>query len=70
MSGAVLGWNDGLVPRLARTIYEGRRWPDLPLLTDALLDAGCDDEALMSHCRDEREHSRGCWAVDAILGRQ
>jgi hypothetical protein len=65
----VLAWNDRLVPRLAQAIYQERRWHDLPLLADALLDAGCDDEALMRHCRDGGEHARGCWAVDAILGK-
>jgi hypothetical protein len=64
----VLAWNDRLVPRLARGIYDERRWPDLPLLADALLDAGCDDEALLRHCRGGGEHARGCWAVDVILG--
>jgi hypothetical protein len=65
---AVLAWNDRLVVRLARAIYDERRWPDLPLLADALLDAGCDDEALLRHCRDGGEHARGCWAVDLVLG--
>jgi hypothetical protein len=33
-----------------------------------LLDAGCEDEALMEHCRSEGPHVRGCWAVDLLLG--
>jgi hypothetical protein len=65
----VLRWNDALVPRLAQAVYDGRRWPDLPFLSDALLDAGCEDEALMSHCRGGGEHAHGCWAVDSILGK-
>lgn len=69
LPAAVLAWNDHLVPRLARSIYEERRWRDLPLLADALLDAGCEDEALMEHCRGGGEHARGCYAVDVILGR-
>ena len=40
----------------------------LAVLADALLDAGCDDEALIAHCREPGPHARGCWAVDAILG--
>jgi len=67
---AVLAWNDRLVGRLAQAIYDGRRWGDLPLLADALLDAGCADEALLAHCRGGGEHARGCWAVDAVLGRE
>ena len=69
LPAAELAWNDRLVPRLAQAIYDERRWGDLPLLADALLDAGCEDEALMEHCRGGSEHARGCYAVDVILGR-
>jgi hypothetical protein len=63
----VLAWHDRTVPRLAATVYDERRFEALPLLADALLDAGCDDEELMAHCRAGGEHVRGCWAVDAVL---
>jgi hypothetical protein len=66
---AVLRWNDRLVPRLARAIHDERRWGDLPLLADALLDAGCEDEALMGHCRRGGEHARGCFVLDTLLGK-
>jgi hypothetical protein len=65
----VLAWNDGLVVRLAQAIYEERRWGDMPLLGDALLDAGCDNDEVLAHCRSGGEHVRGCWAVDLLLGR-
>jgi hypothetical protein len=68
LPAAVLNWNDSLVVRLARAIYDERRWGDLPLLADALLDAGCEDEGLMAHCRTGGEHARGCFALDALLG--
>jgi hypothetical protein len=68
LADAVLAWNDRLVSRLAQTIYDERRWHDLPLLADALLDAGCADDALMQHCRHGGEHARGCFAVDVVLG--
>jgi hypothetical protein len=61
-----LRWQDGCVVRIAEGIYEGRRFGDLPLLADALLDAGCDDEDLLAHCRARAEHVRGCWALDLI----
>ena len=74
---AVLEWNDRTVPRLAEAIYEERRMPKgtldnvrLAILADALTDAGCDDVALIQHCRDEGPHVRGCWAVDRVLGKQ
>jgi len=69
VSPAVLAWNDATVCRIAEGIYEKRAFDRLPILADALLDAGCDDDELLSHCRSEGPHIRGCWAVDLILGR-
>jgi hypothetical protein len=73
---AVLAWNDGTVPRLAQAIYEDRKLPEgtldksrLAILADALLDARCDDDDLIAHCRQPGPHVRGCWAVDLILGK-
>jgi hypothetical protein len=66
---AWLSWNDGCVVRIARAVYDGRRFEDLPLLADALLDAGCDREDVLVHCRLPNRHVRGCWVVDALLGR-
>jgi hypothetical protein len=65
----ILRWNDGTVPRMARRIYEERDWRDLPVLHDALLDAGADDEALLEHCRNGGPHARGCFVLDLILGK-
>jgi hypothetical protein len=65
----VLAWHDGTVLRLAQASYAGRRFEDMRLLDDALLDAGADDEAPVEYCRRGGEHARGCWAVDLILGR-
>jgi hypothetical protein len=66
---AFLSWNDGTVPKLAQTIYDGRAFDRLPLLADALEDAGCDDADILSHCRTPGEHVRGCWVVDLLLGK-
>jgi len=66
---AVLGWNDGTVRRIAEGIYEERAFDRLPILADALLDAGCDNEELIAHCRSAGPHVRGCWALDLILGK-
>jgi hypothetical protein len=65
----VLAWNDGTVVRLARAMYEARDFRNMGVLADALLDAGCADEELLAHCRGGGEHVRGCWAVDALLGK-
>jgi hypothetical protein len=70
LPAAVLAWNDGTVPRIAQGIYEGRAFDRLPILHDALLDAGCDDEDILAHCRSEGPHVRGCWVIDLILGKE
>ena len=67
---SVLAWNAPLVPRLAQAIYDKRRWGDMPILGDALLDAGCGDEGILAHCRSGGEHVRGCWVVDLLLGKE
>lgn len=64
-----LAWERGVVRHLADDIYRGRDFAKLPVLADALEDAGCADEGILRHCRDESEHARGCWILDAVLGR-
>jgi hypothetical protein len=63
-------WNGGTVAQLAQVIYDERRWADLPVLADALEEAGCTDTGLLEHCRRPGEHVRGCWAVDLCLGQE
>jgi hypothetical protein len=63
-------WNDGCVPKLAQGVYEERAFDRLPILADALEDAGCSDEEILAHCRGGGEHARGCWVVDMILGKK
>src|SRR5262249_17339258 len=72
----VLRWHDGLIPRLARAVYDERLLPSgtldntrLAVLADALEEAGVYDERLLAHCRSPGPHVRGCVAVDAILGK-
>ena len=64
-----LAWNDGIVTRIAQSIDALGRFGDLPILHDALLDAGCDSEAILQHLRSPGTHTRGCWVVDLLLGR-
>jgi hypothetical protein len=66
---AWLRWNDGTARRLAQAVYRERRFQDLPVLADALEEAGCADPQLLGHLRGPGPHVRGCWAVDALLGR-
>jgi hypothetical protein len=65
----LLAWNDGTVPRLARAIYDERAFDRLPILADALEDAGCHHAEILNHCRGPKAHVRGCWVVDLLLGR-
>jgi hypothetical protein len=58
------------VRELAESIYDDPRFEDLPALAEALLDAGCHDERIMSHCREPGPHVRGCWVVDLLLGKE
>src|SRR5262249_52141263 len=46
-----LAWNDGTVPRIAQAIYEERAFDRLPVLADALEEAGCDNADILAHCR-------------------
>jgi hypothetical protein len=69
ISEAWLHWQAGSIVQLARTIYDERRFGDLPLLADMLTDAGCDNVDILEHCRGG-DHVRGCWVVDALLGKQ
>jgi hypothetical protein len=66
---AWLSWNDGTIPKLAQAIYDERRFADLPILGDALEEAGCTDADILAHCRGGGEHVRGCWVVDLLLGK-
>jgi hypothetical protein len=59
----------GNVLAIARHIYGDRAFHDLPILADAIEDAGCTDADLLAHCRSAGPHVRGCWAVDLLLGK-
>ncbi|WP_020471238.1 hypothetical protein [Zavarzinella formosa] len=62
-------WRTSDVFGLAEGIYDDRAFARMPILADALMDAGCDDERILSHCRQDTPHVRGCWLVDMILGK-
>jgi hypothetical protein len=65
-----LRWRTADVLGLARGIYDERAFDRLPLLADALMDAGCADEQVLGHCRSDGPHVRGCWVVDLVLGKE
>jgi len=62
-------WRTTAVVQLARSLYEERRFEDMPVLADALEEAGCQDAAALGHCRGPGPHVRGCWLLDLLLGK-
>jgi hypothetical protein len=64
-------WLTSTVVALARGIYDDRAFDRMPILGDALEDAGCDNADILVHCRDANAtHVRGCWVVDLVLGKE
>ena len=63
-------WRTEAAVGLARRMYEARDFGAMPILADALEEAGCDDALLLEHCRGPGPHVRGCWVVDQVLGRE
>src|SRR5262249_29210620 len=68
MDPSWLTWNGGTIGKLARVIYDERRFADLPILADALEEAGCGDVDLLAHCRGQADHVPRCWGVALLLG--
>ena len=67
---AWLQWNGGTVRKMAEAIYDDRAFDRLPILADALEEAGCTDRAVLDHCRGSGAHVRGCWVIDLLLGKE
>jgi hypothetical protein len=69
LSPAWLTWHSGLVVSMAQRMYESRDFLDMPILADALEEAGCQDPDILGHCRSGGQHVRGCWLIDLLLGK-
>ena len=63
-------WRTSTAVGLAEAIYDERAFDRLPILADALQDAGCEDADILGHCRGDGPHVRGCWVVDLVLGKE
>lgn len=63
-------WRTDTALSLARQMYDSRNFGAMPILADALQDAGCDNADILNHCRDPATHVRGCWVVDLVLGKE
>ncbi|MBP3956407.1 hypothetical protein J8F10_14080 [Gemmata sp. G18] len=63
-------WRTETARALAAQMYESREFSAMPILADALQDAGCENTDILNHCRDSTTpHVRGCWVVDLLLGK-
>jgi hypothetical protein len=62
-------WRSETVVALASGIYAERAFDRMPILADALEEAGCDHADILAHCRGDGPHVRGCWVVDLVLGK-
>jgi hypothetical protein len=62
-------WLTSTVVALAEGIYQEKAFDRMPILADALMDAGCADDDVLTHCRSDGPHVRGCWVVDLLTGR-
>jgi hypothetical protein len=63
-------WNGGTIPKIAQAIYDDRAFDHLPILADALEEAGCTNADILGHCRGPGPHARGCWVVDLLLDKE
>ncbi|WP_227254551.1 hypothetical protein [Frigoriglobus tundricola] len=63
-------WLAPSVTALVRQMYESWDFTAIPVLADALEDAGCGNDDILNHCRGPGPHVRGCWVVDALLNKE
>ncbi len=63
-------WRTSTASLMAAQMYESRDFSAMPILADALQDAGCDSADVLDHCRGPGSHVRGCWVVDMVLGKE
>ncbi|AMV27893.1 hypothetical protein VT84_26050 [Gemmata sp. SH-PL17] len=62
-------WLTSTVRALATGVYTERAFDRLPILADAIQDAGCDSDDVLTHLRSDGPHVKGCWALDLVLGK-
>ena len=62
-------WLTSKVVAIATAIYADRAFDRMPILADALEEAGCLNADILLHCRGAGPHVRGCWVVDLVLGK-
>lgn len=63
-------WLTSTVLALCQAAYDDKAFDCLPILADALEDAGCTNHDILNHCRQPGEHGRGCWCLDLLLNKK
>jgi hypothetical protein len=66
----LLTWHGRLIVSMAQRMYDSRDFSAMPVLADALEEAGCQDQDILAHCRSEAVHVRGCWVLDLLLEKE
>jgi len=66
---AWLTWRGGLLVVMAQKMYDSPDFSNMPILADALEEAGCAGADILAHLRGPGPHARGCWVVDLLLGK-
>ncbi|MCE9568373.1 MAG: hypothetical protein K8U57_40755 [Planctomycetes bacterium] len=62
-------WRTTTAVLLAKQMYEDSDFSVMPILADALQDAGCENDNILNHLRSDEPHYRGCWVLDLVLGK-
>ena len=65
---AWLRCNDSTALRIAQRIRDEGAFELLPILADALQEAGCDNAEILAHCRASASHQQTCWVIELLLG--
>jgi hypothetical protein len=60
-------WNNGTVEKIAKVIKKEKSYKDMPILADALEEAGCQNELILNHCRHRKSHYNGCFILDELI---
>jgi hypothetical protein len=63
-------WRTTTATAIASQMYDTREFGAMPVLADALQEAGCENADVLDHCRGPGPHVRGCWGVDLVLGKE
>ena len=64
-----VSWRTSTAVAIAQGMYESRDFSAMPILADALQDAGCENDDVLNHAAGG-PHVRRCWVIDLCSGRR